>query len=278
MNITKAIIPAAGLGTRFLPLTHAVPKELLPLMNKPAIHYVIEEALACTIKHIGIITNIRKKAIEEYLQSTSPILEHLKKATYSYIEQSIPRGLGDAIVQAEAYVQQEPFAILLPDDIILGTSPELKNLIKCAREYKATIIAVQEVPQSCLTGYGVIKVKKQLNERVFQVEDIIEKPTLDTAPSNLAIVGRYVTFPIILTTLKHTSPSAQGELQLSDALAYLARGTHHRVLAYKIQGERHDVGTPCGWLKATLATALRNPSFSPDILAFIQEKIYHLNV
>ncbi len=273
----KAIIPAAGLGTRFLPLTNAVPKELLPLMNKPALQYVIEEALASNIEHFGIIINKRKQAIANYLQSESPELRHLKKATYSYINQAQPLGLGHAILKAEQYVQKEPFAILLPDDIILGHLPELKNLIDVAQKENATVVAVLEVKQSDLPNYGVIKVGKKLEEGIFQVEDIVEKPAIAKAPSNFAIVGRYVVFPPLMDALKAIAPSAQGEIQLSDALSYLVQKTHHRVLAYKIQGERHDVGTPCGWLKATLDTALRNPSFSPDILTFIQEKIHDLN-
>lgn len=292
MEITKVVIPAAGLGTRFLPYTKTVPKEMLPILNKPAIHYSVEEAVQSGMEHVLFITNRSKELIGNYFDTT-PDLETLleeknklsdlkdinkliKSTHFSYIRQSEPLGLGHAVLMAKPFIGKEYFGIALPDDIIVSRKPALEQLMRIARQEKATVIAVQEVPHDQVSSYGVIKIKKQVSHNLFQVESLVEKPALKDAPSNLAIVGRYVVSHKIFASLEEISTYASSELQLTDALLHMLHN-NEKVFAYKIEGTRYDVGTPRGWLKTVLDLGMQDPVYKDDILQVMQrynEQLY----
>lgn len=285
MNITKTIIPAAGFGTRFLPLTKTLPKEMLPLLNKPAMQYIVEESLASEVKNIVIITNRDRDALMNYFdvapelqlllherqkdELLSGIEKIIKTAQFSYIRQSEPLGLGHAILVARSVIDpKEYFSVMLPDDIIIGAQPALQQLISIARQERASVIAVQEVPEECISSYGVIAIKKQITPRLFQVSHLIEKPKRSDAPSNLAIVGRYVLSGKIFTELSNLGHYATDELQLTDAMSNMVK-TNEKMFAYKIQGTRYDIGTPIGWLKAMIAMALEHPHYAPHLKQYL---------
>ena len=285
MNICKTIVPAAGLGTRFLPLTKTLPKEMLPLLNKPAMQYVVEESLQAGINNIIVITNKDRDALMNYFD-TAPELQTLLKeknksellsglekiirtAKFTYIRQPEPLGLGHAVLMAGSMVDPKEYVgIILPDDIIVGHDPALSQLMKVAQQEKASVLAVQEVPVECLSSYGVIAIKKQITPRLFQVNHLVEKPQPHTAPSNLAIVGRYVLSGKIFKSLTELGPYAVDELQLTDAITSMIK-KNERLFAYKIQGTRYDIGTPIGWLKAMIALSLEHPHYAPHIKQFL---------
>lgn len=265
MDITKIIIPAAGLGTRFLPITKSIAKEMLPLLNKPAIHYIIQEGKASGINNFILIISAYKDAIRHYFTFDQHLSDQLKEngkqallqpldeliasTQFSYIDQPQPLGLGHAILMAKNSIADEFFGVMLPDDIIINEHPALLQLIDIAQEQRAIVIAVQEVAPELLSSYGVIGIKAQINENLFEVHQLIEKPDRQDAPSHLAVIGRYILSPHIFDALENIAPSKNGELQLTDALNLLLhRG--HKILAYKIQGSRFDIGTPTGWLHA----------------------------
>jgi UTP--glucose-1-phosphate uridylyltransferase len=265
MQIRISVIPAAGLGTRFLPLTKSVPKELLPILNKPSIQYILDEIHASGINEICIITSDRKQALEHYL-SHDPALEnqlaHANKLEalssinslidalkFHYVVQHDPRGLGHAVSLAREKVNHNFFGVLLPDDIIANKTPALAQLIAVAQEHNATVVAVQEVPQEQTSSYGVVAIKHAINDHTFAVSHLVEKPKPEEAPSNLAIIGRYILSPRIFEMLEKTKAGKGGEIQLTDALDLLAR-SGEPVLACKISGDRFDVGIPQGWVKA----------------------------
>ncbi len=265
MKITKAVIPAAGYGTRFLPWTKAVPKEMLPLLNKPAIQYIIEEIVNSGMHNAIMLSASYKHAIENYF-GESPLLDQFlqeKKKSHlmdelntlrqsiqmSYLYQEQAKGLGHAISLARNAIGNEYFSVLLPDDIMVCSQPGIKQLIDITEQENASVIAVQEVPQENVSAYGVIAIKEKLNHNLFEVLDLVEKPAVKDAPSNLAIIGRYVLSSKIFKELDEVKPSAGGEIQLTDGIAAMLK-KGERVLAYKIQGTRYDVGTPAGWLKA----------------------------
>ncbi len=274
MNITKAIVPAAGLGTRFLTYTKAVPKEMLPLINKPAIQNIVEEGLASGISDFLIIANDDKQAIIDHF-SPQPRLEailqerdktHLiqdlndiiQAANFTAIAQPEPLGLGHAVLMAKDAIDNEYFGIFLPDDIIDSKEPGLQQLINVAQKYNASVIAVMEVPMDCVSSYGVVAYDTQLEDGVYEITELVEKPPVDQAPSNLAIIGRYVLSPKIFDSLEKTQPGAGGEIQLTDGIAdMMLKG--ERVLAYKIKGNRYDIGKPRGWLKANIAFGMKDP-------------------
>lgn len=285
MDITKTIIPAAGLGTRFLPLTKTLPKEMLPLLNKPAMQYIVEESLASDVKNIIIITNRDRDVLMNYfdvapeLQSLlherqqedllSSIEKIIRTAQFSYIRQSEPLGLGHAVLVAKSVIDpKEYFGVMLPDDIIIGPQPALHQLIAIARQERASVIAVQEVPEECISSYGVIGIKKQFTPRLFQVSHLVEKPKKAAAPSNLAIVGRYVLSGKIFNELSNLGHYATDELQLTDAISNMGK-TNEKIFAYKIQGTRYDIGTPLGWLKAMIALALEHPHYAPHLRRYL---------
>ena len=288
MVITKAIIPAAGLGTRFLPATKAIAKEMLPILDKPAIQYIIEEAVASGITHFSMIFNKNKTAIinhfdsapdldlilkergkDKVLQGINKIIRH---AEFTYVNQSEPLGLGHAILLARNTIGKEYFGILLPDDIIVGSQPGLAQLIAVAKQENASVIAVQEVPVEHTTSYGIISIKKQISPIFYQINGLVEKPKSSQAPSNLAIVGRYVLSHKIFTSLDAIMPYTQGELQLTDGIAHMVKNGE-KVFAYKIQGHRYDTGNPLGLLKANIGIGLQHPEYGPILQQLFEKKL-----
>ena len=286
MNGIKAIIPAAGFGTRFLPATKAVPKEMLPILNKPAIQYIIEEGINSGIKDFVLVTSRNKKALEDYfdlypelekllqtkkkedlLKSISSIIE---TANFLYIKQMEQLGLGHAIWAARKAFGNERAAIFLPDDIIMGTTPGMAQLIKVANQEKCNVIAVQEVPREEASRYGVISIRRQFSPNLFQIKELVEKPQPGKAPSNLAIIGRYVLSSKIFEALEDLKFGAGGEVQLTDGIQNLLL-SGEKVFAYKIQGQRYDAGTTLGWLKTNLDFALKHPQFSQEMTNYITE-------
>jgi UTP--glucose-1-phosphate uridylyltransferase len=263
MLITKAIIPAAGRGLRFLPATKAIPKELLPLIDKPAIQYVVEEGISSGIKDFVFVTNKDKRAIVDHFSEDFPI-------NFVDVRQSQRLGLGHAVWTARHAVGDSHIAIMLPDDIFMGVDPGIGQLIKVAIQEKCSVVAVQEVSRSEVGRYGIVDVKKQFSPNLFQLRDVIEKPAPDEAPSCLAIVGRYILAPTIFEALEQTGSGAIGEVQLTDGIQKMILGGE-KVFAYKIKGTRYDAGTPFGLLKSSVMLALRNPKYSRAMLEFLSE-------
>lgn len=270
MIIDRVVIPAAGLGTRFLPITKAIPKEMLPIGNIPAIHLILEEALASGITNIDLIINNTKQSLRDYLtpriHSNDPLYQSsnnqkllapldalLAQLHISYIPQPTPKGLGDAVLMAQETIGNHFFGVMLPDDLMKGEIPSLKELMTIAIQYQATVIAVQEIPPHLTTAYGIIGIETTISEGIFTVNKLIEKPEPHMAPSNLGIIGRYILSPAIfplLNSLKNTQQ--KGEIQLTDALNLLAIHKYP-ILAYKTNALRYDIGTPKGWLAANCA-------------------------
>ena len=283
MSIKKAVIPAAGLGTRFLPASKAVPKELMPLLDKPLIQYVVEEAVASGIEEIILVISPGKEALERYFspdptldtflaeRSTPEIRERVRSVTslarFSYVEQRDPLGLGHAVLTAKAAVGDEPFAVMLPDDGIQSSPPALGEMFKVFHSHKGGIIAVEEVPREEVSAYGVIT-PEPLEDGIYRIRGLVEKPPPQEAPSNLAVVGRYVLPPEIFRCLEETRPGAKGEIQLTDGLALLMES--QPLFAYRLQGTRHDGGTPMGLLKASLAMALEGNETRDEVLEAIR--------
>lgn len=287
MDIIKVVIPAAGLGTRFLPFTKAIPKEMIPLLNKPAIQYVVEEGVASNVFDFIFITSKNKECIANHFD-TNYELEHLLKeqgrgdllqslakiarqASFSFVRQPEPRGLGHAIWTTRHMIGKEYFSILLPDDIIVSKNPGIGQLIKVAKQERASVIAVQEVPADDVPSYGIIGIKKQLTPNLYQVSHVVEKPSKKDAPSNLAIVGRYVLSWKIFGALEETETDERGELQLTDAISRMMHN-NEKVFAYKLQGMRYDIGNPIGWIKALIGCALQDANYSAHIEEFLNNK------
>lgn len=282
MKVKKAIIPAAGLGTRFLPATKAQPKEMLPIVDKPTIQYIIEEAVASGIEQILIITGRNKRAIEDHFDKSVELENELEShgkeellnlvkdisnmADIFYIRQKEPKGLGHAISCAKTFVGNEPFAIMLGDDVVDNEVPCLKQLIECFDEYKTSILGVQEVPSDEVNKYGIVR-GMHIEDRVYKVKDLVEKPKIDEAPSNIAILGRYIITPQIFEVLEHTSPGKGGEIQLTDALRTLINT--EAMYAYNFQGRRYDVGDKIGFLQATVEIALKRPDLQKPFLQYL---------
>jgi UTP--glucose-1-phosphate uridylyltransferase len=284
VDIIKAIIPAAGLGLRFRPYTQAVAKELLPLMHKPVIQHIIEEIVDSTLSQLIFITNRQKDGIAHYIQTACEAsdlrikadpLESFRKlianSSFAYVQQPEPLGLGHAVWSARHLIGKEHFAIVLPDDLILHKSPGLSQLIKVARQERANVIAVQEVPAELISHYGVVAIKKQVSPVLFQVSHLVEKPNPKDAPSNLAVIGRYVVSHKLFNALESIEADHNGELQLTDGLTQMLR-SNEKIFAYKVQGTRYDLGTPFGWLKATLGYALQDPLYQNQVTALIAEQ------
>jgi len=284
--ITKAIIPAGGLGTRFLPATKTTPKEMLPLLEKPAIQYIVEEGIRSSIKTFVVVTGKNKSAIEDHFD-TFPELENyltarkkeylldevnkiVNNTNFIYVRQKEPLGLGHAVWSAKHVIGKEPLAIFLPDDIIVSAVPCMAQLINIASQEKCNVLAVQEVPIESVQSYGVIGIRKQFSPNLFQVKELVEKPKPVDAPSNLAIIGRYVLSPNIFQSLEEMRVGVGGEIQLTDAIQSLLL-SGEKVFAYKIQGTRYDIGNPMGLLKANLDLALRHPQYSEHILSYLTE-------
>lgn len=284
MNI-KAIIPAGGLGTRFLPATKTTPKEMLPILDKPAIQYIVEEGIKSGLKTFIIVTGKHKNVIEDHFDAfpelenflktkrKEELLEGVSKiinlSNFIYVRQKEALGLGNAIWTARHVVGKDHLAIFLPDDIIVHQNPTMGQLMQVAIQEKCSVVAVQEVPIHQIPNYGVVGIKKQFSPNLFQIKELVEKPSVIDAPSNLAIVGRYVLSPRIFEALDEQRIGAGGEVQLTDAIQNLLL-SGEKVFAYKIQGTRYDVGNPMGLLKANIDFALRHPKYANEITAYLQ--------
>lgn len=276
MKVRKAIIPAAGLGTRFLPATKAQPKEMIPVVDTPAIQYIVEEAVASGIEEILIITGRNKGSMEDHfdrnielelaLQSKDDkeklhLLESIAdKVDIHYVRQKTPKGLGHAIYCAKTFVGQEPFAVLLGDDIVDNPVPCTKQLIDIYEKYQCTVLGVQEIPPENTHMYGILDVSPVVDGNVWKVNDLVEKPDKGKAPSNIAILGRYVITPEIFAVLDETKPGKGGEIQLTDALKTLRES--QAMYAYQFQGKRYDIGSKLGYLEATVEFALNRPDLA----------------
>lgn len=282
MEIRKAIITAAGLGTRFLPVTKVQPKEMLPILNKPLIQYAVEEVVASGISQILIITARGKTAIEDHfdhsyelertlqekglLESLAEISKIGEETDIVYVHQQKQLGLGHAVLTAQKLIGEEPFALVLPDDIITGKQPALKQLIDVYNRMKTSVLAVETVPTEHLSSYGVIK-PRSIDECLDQVLGLVEKPDIPEAPSQLGIVGRYILTPKIFPILEQTTPGKNGEIQLTDGLNRLL--VTENIYSYKFEGVRYDCGTPLGLLKASISFAMREPGMAEDLNDFM---------
>ena len=284
MNIRKGVITAAGWGTRFLPATKSQPKEMLPLVDKPIIQYVVEEAVASGIEQIIIITALGKHAIENHFDRSFDLEYALKQkgderrlqevrriselARICYIRQKEQLGLGHAVSVARDFVGDEPFALFLPDDLITSEVPAMKQMLQVYDRYGCSVIAVEPVAPEKTSAYGIIE-PKQVEERVYQVLSLVEKPNPGESPSNLAVVGRYILTPEIFTQLEKVVPGAGGEIQLTDALRLLL--DQQGIYAYQFQGIRYDTGEPLGFLKASVEFALSRPDLGTEFREYLRQ-------
>jgi UTP--glucose-1-phosphate uridylyltransferase len=287
MRIRKAVFPAAGLGTRFLPATKAQPKEMLPLVDKPLIQYVVEEAVAAGVRNITIITGRGKNAIEDHFdvsweleqvlssRGKKDMLEEMRRISnmvnVTYVRQKEALGLGHAVLMSRDAVGAEPFAVMLGDDIIDSPVPCLGRMVSLFEKLQASIIATCEVPRSQISQYGVIRGTPVdgFDGRVYRVQDVVEKPSADEAPSNLAIIGRYILTPQIFNILENTQRGAGGEIQLTDGIRQLLE--QQPVYAYMIEGTRYDAGDKLGFLKATVEFALKRPGIGDEFRSYLKQ-------
>jgi UTP--glucose-1-phosphate uridylyltransferase len=283
-GITKAVFPAAGLGTRFLPATKASPKEMLPLVDKPLIQYVIEEAVESGIEQVVLVTGRGKRAIEDHFDVAFELEEDLKAkgkhkllsevqrianlVTFCYIRQKKALGLGHAVLTSKRVVGDESFAVLLGDDIIDSDVPALKQMMVIYERYPSTILAIQKVPKSQTRHYGIIDAK-EIENGIYVVKNLVEKPAPHEAPSNLAIIGRYILTPEIFGELERTRPGKGGEIQLTDGLRLLME--RQPIYAYEVKGVRHDAGDKLGFLKATVEFGLKNEEFGAQFRNYLQQ-------
>ena len=288
MKVKKAVIPAAGLGTRFLPVTKSMPKEMLPLIDTPAIHYVVKEAVEAGIDDIIIITGRGKRAVEDYFDDSPELEMHLiekgKKdllkivrevssmVNLHYIRQKEPKGLPDAVLKAEKHVGDEPFAVLLGDDIIKSKKPCIQQLIEVFNKFNSSVIAAQKVPIERISRYGSIKGKEietDMSNKIYLIEDIVEKPKPEKAPSNIASVGRYVFTPEIFDSIKETKPGVNNELQIADSIKILMQS--QRVYASEFSGKRYDIGDKLGYVQAIIDFALENKEIEKNVKEYIKK-------
>ena len=282
-KIRKAVVPVAGFGTRLLPATKAQPKEMLPIVDMPGVQYVVEEAVNSGIENLLLVTGRNKRAIEDYFDYTVELERELKNkgktdllnvvrnvsemASIYYVRQKIARGLGDAIYHAKGFISDEPFGVLLADDIIDSKVPVLEQMINVFGDYPGIILAVMEVPIKDTKLYGIIEGKK-ITERLYKVYDMVEKPEPMEAPSNIAIVGRYILTPSIFNSLESTPPGKNGEVQITDAIKNLL--IKEKIYAYKFEGERFDVGDKIGYLKANIAFALKRKGLGDELKKYLK--------
>ena len=285
-KIRKAIIPAAGLGTRFLPATKAQPKEMLPIVDKPTIQYIVEEAVASGIEDIIIVTGRTKKAIEDHFDKSIELEMELEKkqnqelleiarsvsqiANIYYIRQKEPKGLGHAVLTARTFIGDEPFAVLLGDDVIDSEKPALKQMMEVYEKYNASILGVQTVDRNDVNKYGIVD-GIQLDNRIYEVKNMIEKPSINEAPTNVAALGRYIITPRIFDYLEKQEVGAGGEIQLTDALNKLAQ--EEPMYAYDFIGHRYDVGNKMGFLQATVEFALKRTELNEEFKAYLKELV-----
>ena len=286
-KVRKAIIPAAGLGTRFLPATKAQPKEMLPIVDKPTLQYIIEEAISSGIEEILIITGRNKKSIEDHFDKSIELEVELEKSgkkelldmvryisdmiNIQYVRQKEPRGLGHAILCAKSFINNEPFAVILGDDIVDSPQkPCLKQLIDVYEEYNTTILGVQKVDEKDVNKYGIVQ-GKYIDDKIYLIKDLVEKPEIDKAPSNIAILGRYILKPDLFAILENQKPGKNNEIQLTDALKTLCET--QAMYAYEFEGRRYDVGEKFGFLQATVEFALKNDDLKAPFLAYLKELV-----
>lgn len=284
MEVKKAVIPAAGLGTRFLPVTKSVPKEILPIVDKPTIQYIIEEIVASGIEDILIITGRNKEIIINHFDQVPELEFNLKikgknaelkmvqditdMANIFTVRQGEAKGLGHAVLCAKEFVGDEPFAVILGDDIVYNhDNPALKQMIRVFNEHQTSVLGVQTVPHEDVSKYGIVK-GKELSDYVYSVEDLVEKPSIEDAPSDLAILGRYIITPDIFEILEHTGKGAGGEIQLTDGLRRLAK--RQKMVAYDFAGRRYDVGDKLGFLEATVEYGLRTPGLETKFKEYLK--------
>jgi UTP--glucose-1-phosphate uridylyltransferase len=288
MRVRKAVFPAAGWGTRFLPATKAQPKEMLPLVDKPVIQYAVEEAVAAGIEQVIIVTSSQKRAIEDHFDLSFE-LEHLLEdrgdiemlrqirhigdlAQIAYVRQKEQLGLGHAVLMAKELVGHEPFAVILSDDVVVGNRPCIGQLMHAYQQTHSSVVAVMEVPREDTNRYGVIGVDPTVpaldHDRLHRISRVVEKPMADEAPSNLAIIGRYILTPKIFEKLEQTPRGAGGEIQLTDAIEALMEEQH--VYGYRFDGSRYDTGTTMGWLKASVELALQRPDLAREFRDYLR--------
>jgi len=286
MKVRKAIIPAAGLGVRFLPATKAQPKEMLPIVDKPTIQYIVEEAVASGIEDILIITGRNKRAIEDHFDKSVELELQLKRKNKSgllelvkdisemvdihYIRQKEPLGLGHAVYCARKFIGNEPFAVLLGDDVVYGEQPCLQQMLEIFAEVGGSVVAVKEVPEDDVSKYGILDAT-MIKPDVYRVMDLVEKPAPEAAPSRLAIMGRYIITPRIFSILAETRPGAGGEIQLTDGLRMLAR--EEPIYGYTFKGRRYDVGDKLGYLEATVEFALRREDIAGRFREYLKRVV-----
>ena len=288
MRIRKAVLPVAGLGTRFLPATKAQPKEMLPIVDKPLVQYAVEEVAASGIPMVVFVTGRGKQAIENHFDVSAELEQELAgrgkedlrrqirsisgMLHFAYVRQPAPKGLGDAILTARNVVEDEPFAVLLSDDIIVNEIPCLKQMLEVYARYGHSVVAIQRVPRKAVSSYGIIRGQvvndRERPGRLFRIQDMVEKPSPAKAPSNLAVIGRYILTPAIWKALASTTPGAGGEIQLTDALRLLL--ATEPVYGYVFEGKRYDAGDKLGFLQATVELALQRPDMGKAFRRYLQ--------
>lgn len=284
MKVRKALFPAAGMGTRFLPITKAIPKEMLPLVDKPLIQYCVEEAIASDIEEVIIVTGMGKTAIEDHFDTSfqleavlaekgkDELLNVVKDvsnlAHFSYTRQKEAKGLGHAVLCGKNLIGHEPFAVFLGDDIVSAEIPCMKQMVDVYNDKGCSVLAVKRVPRSDVSSYGIIS-GRQVGDRLYEVHDLVEKPSADEAPSDLAIIGRYLLMPEIFEFIEKTPPGRGGEIQLTDAIKALL--SLQPVYALEFEGERFDAGDKLGFIKANIAFALQREDLGKEVAAYLQE-------
>ena len=288
--IKKAVLPVAGKGTRFLPATKEIAKEIIPVIDKPLIHYSVEEAIESNINDFVFITSREKSELQDYFtpnyelelflkdKGKSHLLEEFKKfyeLNFTYIRQNYAKGFGHAILLSEKAIGNNPFAVLLPDDLIIAKTPVIKQMIDVYNKYKCSLIAFMKVDEKEVSRYG-IAAGKMIEENLFEIEELIEKPKKEDAPSNYAVIGRYILTPEIFEILKHSKPGAGGEIQLTDAIRELMKT--QKVLGYFFEGKRYDAGTPAGFIEAFINIALNRDDTREQTLKVIKEIIKNENL
>lgn len=288
MKIKKAVIPAAGLGTRFLPATKAQPKEMLPIVDKPTIQYIVEEAIKSGIEDIIIVTGRGKTSIEDHFDKSYELeafldakgkmellnqIEYISNmASIYYVRQNEPKGLGHAIWCARKSIRDEPFAVLLGDDVIVSEVPCLKQMINAYEKYETSILGIREVNKQEISKYGIIDPAGQPCNRIYRIKGMVEKPRADESPSNLAIIGRYIFTPDILDLLAKTPPGSGGEIQLTDAI--VEQNKYRQVIGYEFEGLRYDVGDKFGYIKANLEFALSRVELRDELRKYLLELVF----